>query len=105
MKAAYKFRAHAGNPLALPGVLAIITEVDGAVAALWQDGIVRRHEGAPDDLQLLLVAGNHHTDMIWKLHHRFACTPHALSGCVVHEHALCQYSASDLISHGAHVAD
>ena len=31
---AHKFRAHAGNPLPLAGILSVITEVDGAVAAL-----------------------------------------------------------------------
>ena len=70
---AYKFRAHAGNPLALPGVLAIVAEVDGTVATLGQSSIIRSHERPPDDLQLLFVAGDHHTYMVREPHDRLAC--------------------------------
>ena len=56
------------SPLALAGVLAIITQIDGAVAARGQQGIVRRQNGAPQNLQVLLVAGHTHTHMVGQPH-------------------------------------
>jgi len=57
-----------GSPLALAGVLAIITEVDGSGATSWQHSIIGSQNGAPQNLQVLLVAGHAHPHMVWQPH-------------------------------------
>ena len=57
-----------GSPLALAGVLAIITEVDGSGATSWQHSIIGSQNGAPQNLQVFLVAGHAHPHMVWQPH-------------------------------------
>ena len=52
------------HPLALLGVLAIITQIDGSVASLRQLSVVSCHDGAAQNLQGLLVARDQHSHMI-----------------------------------------
>ena len=63
------------DPLALLGVLAVITQVDGSVATLRQLSIVSCHNGATQNLQGLLVARHQHTHVVrvphlpaWRAH-------------------------------------
>lgn len=52
------------HPLALLGILAVITEVNGSVAAFRQLSVIGRHDGAAQNLQRLLVARNQYTHMV-----------------------------------------
>lgn len=56
------------SPLALAGVFAIVTEVDGSGAASWQQGIIGSQDGTPQNLQVLLVAGHAHPHMVRQPH-------------------------------------
>ena len=56
------------SPLALAGVFAIITKVDGSGAASWQQGIIGSQDGTPQNLQVLLVAGYAHPHMVRQPH-------------------------------------
>lgn len=56
------------HPLALLGVLAIVTQVDGSGAALRQLSVIGCHDGAPQNLKGLFVAGHQHTHVVWQPH-------------------------------------
>lgn len=64
----YDIRSQGVHPLALLGVLAIITQVDGSGAPLGQLSVIGRHDGAPQNLKGLLVTGHQHTHMVWQPH-------------------------------------
>lgn len=54
------------SPLALLGVLAIVTDVDGASTGDWQHGIQGRHGCLAHNLQRLIVARDQHAHMVWQ---------------------------------------
>lgn len=52
------------HPLALLGIFAVITEVDGSVAAFRQLSIISCHDGSTQNLQRLLVARHQYSHVV-----------------------------------------